>query len=215
MKPSIILDPASARALLNGRKTQVRMIAGRGRGVFPIGARIYGQEACAPGRMQDGREVLTDLGRAEFVAFADGWRRDRAGQGWQGVVPHDPNEMWVSAVRMPIWACRVMLEVRGKRTDRLQDISTQDLLAEGIQPILAGLLWQGARPLPGLHWSARRAFAAHWDVTHPVPGLRWADNPIVEVLDVALANQAFLPRATCSSSAAVPSTSASVRRLRS
>lgn len=206
MEPSIILDPASARALLDGRKTQVRVIAGRGLGPFPIGARVCGREACAPGRMQDGREVLTDLGRAEFVAFADGWRRDRAGQGWQGSVPHDPNELWVSAVHMSLWACRVMLAVKGRRTERLQDISTCDLRAEGIRPVLAGLLWRGPNPLPGLHWSARRAFAAHWDVTHPVPGLCWADNPIVEVLDVMVADQAFLPRSTCSSRATAPST---------
>lgn len=215
MEHSVILDPASARALLEQRKTQFRVIAGHMLGNVAPGERICGREACAPGRLQDGREILTDLQRAEFVAFADGWRQDRAGQGWQGAVPHDPNEMWISAVHMPAWACRVMLELRSVRSERLHAITANDLRAEGMVPTLGGLLWRGPKPLPGLYRTAQRAFAAHWDVTHPVPGLRWADNPQVLVLDVRLVGQAFLPRSTCSSSATAPSASASALRLRS
>lgn len=184
MEPSVILDPASARAILAGCKTQLRFDAGHVLGRLSPGARIFGHEACAPGRMQNGKEILTDLRRAQFVAFADGWRRDRAGQGWQGSVPHDPNEMWISAVHMPAWACRVVLELRSLRFEHLQDITRHDLRAEGVRPLLGGLLWRGPKPLPGLYRSARRAFAAHWDVTHPLPGARWAENPPVLVLDV-------------------------------
>lgn len=187
MQPSIILDPASARALLEGRKTQLRVISGHRLGQLLPGARIYGREACAPGRMQNGQEIFTRLDRAQFVVFADGWRRDRNGQGWQAKPPHDPNEMWISAMHMPSWACRVALELCSVRTEQLQDITRQALLSEGLAPVLGGLLWRGPKPVPGLYRSAQKAFAAHWDTTHPVPGLRWSDNPDVTVLEVKLA----------------------------
>ena len=186
MEHSVILDPASARALLNQRKTQLRLCAGHLLGNVAPGKRICGREACAPGRLQNGKEILTTLQRAEFVAFADGWRQDRAGHGWRGSKPHDPNEMWIGAVHMPAWACRIELELRSLRSEQLQAITAKDLSAEGVSLVLGGLLWRGPKPLPGLYRSARRAFAAHWDVTHPVPGLRWADNPQVLVLDVKL-----------------------------
>lgn len=187
MEHSVILDPASARAFMEQRKTQFRVSAGHVLGSLGPGRRILGREACAPGRLQNGKEILTNLQRAEFVAFADGWRQDRAGHGWQGSKLQDPNEMWISAVHMPAWACRVELELRTLRSEQLHAITAKDLSAEGVSPVLGGLLWRGPKPLPGLFRSARGAFAAHWDVTHPVPGLRWADNPQVLVLDVRLA----------------------------
>lgn len=152
------------------------------------GMHIYGREACAPGRRQDGRELLTGLARAEFVVFADGWRRDREGNGWQGKPPIDPNEMWIAAPHMPDWACRIVLELQGIRTERLHDITPEGLRADGLLSVLGGLMWRWPKPIPGLHLSARRAFAAQWDTTHPVAGLCWADNPEVLVLDVKLAD---------------------------
>jgi len=188
MEPSIILDPATARAFLDGRKSQIRVLAGHGLDGLRAGARLYGREASAPGRIHNGAELLTDLQRAEFVAFADGWRRDRHGHGWQAKPPRDPNEMWISAVHMPTWACRVVLEVVEVSAEHLHDISPAALRAEGLQPVLGGLLWRGPKPLPGIYRSARKAFAAHWDATHPLPGLRWADNPAVLALAVKLAD---------------------------
>ncbi len=215
MEPSLILDPASARGLLQGRKTQLRLVAGHRLGLLALGTHLYGREACAPGRMQDGRELLTGLARAEFVVFSDGWRRSRDGGGWQGKPPIDPNEMWIAAPHMPDWACRIVLKVQGTRTELLHDITPEGLRAEGLLPVLGGLMWRWPKPVPGLYFSARRAFAVHWDTTHHVPGLCWADNPRVLVLEVKLAGQAFLPRSACLSSAAEPSTSASRVRLRS
>lgn len=187
MEPSLILDPASARGLLQGHKTQLRVAAGHRLGELAQGARIYGREPCAPGRMQNGSELLTDLARADFVVFADGWRRVRDGTGWQGRPPLDPNEMWIGALHMPAWACRIVLELRDLRKEYLHDVTPDALRAEGLIPLIGGLLWHWPKPVPGLHLSARRAFAANWDITHPVPGLRWADNPQVLVLDVKLA----------------------------
>lgn len=184
MHPAITFDPASARALLQGRKTQVRLVAGHWLGSLLPGAIIYGHEACAPGRLQDGVELLTDLKRAEFVAFSDGWRRDRAGNGWQSRPPVDPNEKWIAAPHMPFWACRIKLELVSQRIEHLQDISPLDLRNEGLVSYLGGLLWRRPASRSKVHLSARKAFASCWDISHPVPGLRWADNPAVLVLTV-------------------------------
>ncbi|MBB3861469.1 hypothetical protein GGQ88_002753 [Novosphingobium hassiacum] len=184
MRPAITFDPASARALLEGRKTQVRLGAGHWLGRLEPGEIIFGHEACAPGRVQDGVELLTDIKRAEFVAFSDGWRRDRAGNGWQGRPLVDPNEKWIAAPHMPAWACRIRLELVSRRTEQLQDISLHDLTAEGLVSYLGGLLWRWPASGSKLHLSARKAFAACWDTSHPVPGLSWADNPAILVLTV-------------------------------
>jgi hypothetical protein len=79
----VIAGPAVARALLAGWQTRWRapltapfaLCAGR---------RLIVREACIPGRIRDGGEVMTDLARAEFVVFPDGWRRYRDGSGRSG-----------------------------------------------------------------------------------------------------------------------------------
>lgn len=181
---SLIADPAMARGLLDGTKTQHRLIAGSLlRGCAP-GDRVSVRESCIPGRIEEGGtgELATSLRKAEFMVFPDGWRQHRGGWGHVGTPPGDPDLPWTSAVHMPRWAMRMALIVEDVRVEPLQRIGRGDIRAEGARPVCGGLLWRWPKPVSGLWRNSRRAFAAYWDVNHATPGERWEDDPLVIVL---------------------------------
>lgn len=68
---------------------------------------------------------------------------------------------------LPSWASRITLEVTGVRMERLQDISDEDCLAEGIYPTRTGLY-------PG---SPRAAYQQLWDEINGSSS--WDANPWV------------------------------------
>jgi len=170
-----------AAALLAGRKTQMRVL-GRSplAGLVPKD-RIAVREACIAGRDVAGQVYSTSLAKAEFVIFADGWRRYRDGSGKAGRRPTDPDHHWISALQMPEWASRATLVIETVRTERLQEITRRDVRAEGAST-LWGLAWRWPKPVPGIHRTARRAFGRYWDILHTAPGERWQDDPLVAVL---------------------------------
>lgn len=79
---------------------------------------------------------------------------------------------WRPSIHMPRWASRITLEVMEVRVQRLQEISEEDAIAEGVKPI-AGERWIGVENKWG---TAKMAFRELWDsiygVKHP-----WASNP--------------------------------------
>lgn len=168
----VLADPAMARAILGGRQRQMRVpLAAPLAQQATEGAVIGLREACVPGRRRsDGREMATDRARAEFVAFADGWRRDRNGCQWRAEPPRDAAEKWLAALHMPTWATRAELVIERRHDARLQDLCAEDLVVEGYRSLLPVAFW------------SRRRFIRRWDVLHPQEGLRWADNPAVAVL---------------------------------
>ena len=114
---------------------------------------------------------------ADFVYTGDNTYVDRLGRWWKRKIP---------AIHMPRWASRILLEITDVRVQRVQDISEEDAIAEGIRELPLqerepGAGWC-ADPLgnPTLHYrTPRAAFAALWDSINEGRGFGWNANPWV------------------------------------
>lgn len=80
-------------------------------------------------------------------------------------------DKWRPSIFMPKWASRIELLLKGIRVQRLQDISWQDAIAEGIEPVLCA----AENPVD--------AFAGLWDSINAKRGYPWHTNPWVWALD--------------------------------
>lgn len=93
---------------------------------------------------------------------------------------------WKNKLFMPGWAARYFIEITAVRVERLQDISDEDCMKEGICPKLDGLLFVNevnniAYPTP------KRAYAA---LINEINGKgTWEKNPWVWVYDFELINK--------------------------
>jgi len=91
---------------------------------------------------------------------------------------------------MPHWAARIWLEITDVRVERLQDITPQDIIREGVS--LGAILGQ-----PGVSYSdlsdpaviarfptlLEISAAVYWDTQNTKRGYSWDDNPLVWVLE--------------------------------
>ena len=83
------------------------------------------------------------------------------------------------SIHMPRWASRITLEIAGVSVERLQAITPEDAVAEGLEcdERVPGC-W-----LPGYHEDPRDAFSEGWDqINGKRPGRDWAANPWVWVV---------------------------------
>lgn len=83
---------------------------------------------------------------------------------------------WRPSVHMPREACRLLLEITGVRVERLQLISDNDALAEGVQELNGRFTHNGGLTESR---SPAAAFARQWDDA----GGSWLSNPWVWVMD--------------------------------
>lgn len=87
---------------------------------------------------------------------------------------------WKPSIHMPRWAARLFLRVTEVRAERLQEITNDGAIAEGLarRPFLEQVQ---AYP-PGT--AERRAFSMLWDeINGEREGATWADNPWVWVIE--------------------------------
>lgn len=75
---------------------------------------------------------------------------------------------WRPGIHMPRWASRLTLEISGIRVERVQEISHEDVIAEG-------------GPF-GHSSTSDEDFAALWDSINEARGFGWQANPYVWVL---------------------------------
>lgn len=75
---------------------------------------------------------------------------------------------WKPSIHMPRWASRITLEITDVRVERVQDITEDDCVAEGLKLLQGGI---------------RRAYKILWDSINDKRGFGWDVNPWVWVVE--------------------------------
>jgi hypothetical protein len=103
---------------------------------------------------------------------------------------HPTEDKWKPSIHMPRKACRILLEITDIRIERLQDISEEDAIAEGVESRIgfAQMTWYKDYLTKVLNGdflgfdSAIKSFQSLWDSingkTYP-----WESNPWVWVIE--------------------------------
>jgi hypothetical protein len=99
----------------------------------------------------------------------------------------DGSLKWRPAIHMPRWASRTTMEITAVRVERLQDISLDDLIAEGLFGLWETQDWEYAciwRDAPNTSKKIyMKVLERFWDsINSKRPGCSWADNPWVWVV---------------------------------
>ncbi|USE78951.1 hypothetical protein NDR89_20150 [Cupriavidus gilardii] len=194
----ILFSGAMVRAIFDGRKTQTRRVAKEFAGRDDLDAilrRFPHQDGCPYGRPGDRlwvRETwqhenyplgpyepdCTVFYRADYLDDPLGPDLERSVDGIR--------RRWNPSIHMPRTACRLVLEVTGVRVERLQDISYEDAIAEGMfdpgtiestYPLTGETGEQLGRRLS----HPQRSFAILWEELNG-PGA-WDANPWVWVVE--------------------------------
>jgi hypothetical protein len=82
---------------------------------------------------------------------------------------------WRPSIFLPRWASRITLEITDVRVERLQDITQEDIAAEGFRAYTP-------EASPQLHGIAREQFAEGWNKINAKRGYSWDSNPWVWVI---------------------------------
>lgn len=92
---------------------------------------------------------------------------------------------WRPSIHMPRWVCRLLLEVKAVRVERLQEITAEDARAEGVSDRRN---WHpGPNTEPAVKLRGRPAllsnFRVLWDSINKKRGFSWESNPWVFVVE--------------------------------
>lgn len=200
----ILFSAPMIRAIFDGRKTQTRRVLDawcdeppavvedgvitafdedycsyRWPKTNAIGDRLWVREAWAPLSAL----IHNDPG-AQALADRAFYRADN------GTIDGEISR-WRPSIHMPRWASRITLDVSGVKIQRLQDISEEDAIAEGVEPLHGG--WfpygistfmttiQDGREVPAQYCaSARDSFQMLWNhLNGQKKRFSWEANPWV------------------------------------
>lgn len=181
----ILFSGPMVRAILAGTKTQTRRKVNVAKLEATRG--VAGKDSWQAGNIEDAdyrrmAELWSPYGIPadrlwvrETFAYTGQAINDQPGYVFRATDP-DWSTMegfkWKPSIYMPWWASRITLEIVSVRVERLQDISGDDCIAEGIDP----------SDVPGIgsDSSAIKAYAALWESINGAGS--WAANPWVWVI---------------------------------
>ena len=189
----MIFNAEMVRAILDGRKTQTRRpvkfpILDRNLGCELAGNELAGELAAGnylnsafgkPGHRIWVRETWTPESiDAEDGSYSPDYRATANGQPLDG--------RWTSAIHMPRWASRILLEITDVRVERLNSIHDVDAMREGIQNLTT--CSHADFGIPGVVNAQHpvRAFQLLWESIYGADN--WKANPWVWVIEFKVVN---------------------------
>ncbi|HEN3655744.1 TPA: hypothetical protein U5E37_003732 [Yersinia enterocolitica] len=180
----ILFNADMVNAILSGRKTQTRrIISEKTLHLFNVAAsagechplelcdersQSYYLEFCPLGKPGDQlwvRETFaTGLCTESTLAYRATHKTEDLEEGWGETIK------WTPSIHMPRWASRINRLITGVRVERLQDISEQDAMAEGVSA--------------NEHSPARYVFGSLWQSIYGADNPKsWQANPWVWVIE--------------------------------
>lgn len=110
----------------------------------------------------------------DAAVYREGWERSAPGR-------------WRPSIHMPRWASRITLEITDVRVQRLQEVSENDAMAEGVQLGAAPEDYTGDDVLDSdcgyfTPRSCREGFRSLWNTLNAERGYGWDVNPWVWAL---------------------------------
>lgn len=168
-------------AILEGRKTQTRRPVKKRQqphsGILETGIDVM------DGKLIGDDGVLYEIPCPYGVPGDRLWVRETWAEMDDGAIIYRANYVagagsmkWTPSIHMPRWASRITLEVTGVRIERVQEISEEDAMAEGVWCELYGVP-EDAAPEP------REIFETSWDEIYAQRGYSWKANPWVWVVE--------------------------------
>ena len=194
MKPIIFSTPM-VQAILDGRKTQTRRVI-KDKDItnnfdIDVDGSAYAYIDQATGDSYP-PTAIAKYQVGDILWVREAWGRDESGEYVYrtnyGTTEDDsfPPSMfkWKPSIHMPREAARIFLQVANVRVERLQEITEEDAIAEGVgdpydyqspeyydQPHMRGLEIN------------KSAFAGLWDSLNEKRGYGWRTNPWVWVIE--------------------------------
>lgn len=184
----ILFSGPMVRAILEGRKTMTRRVAHiDGTGPWIGGIMAFHQKSLSkpykltesgkfypakcpygqPGDLMWVREAFLVEHHCRYGKDPEPYTVYKADGGY--------SYCWKPSIFMPRWASRLTLEIVSVRVERLQDISNEDIQAEGTENL---------HPLGGINtYQWRDQFRFLWDSINAKRGYGWDANPWVWVVE--------------------------------
>ena len=188
-KPILFSGPM-VRAILDGRKTQTRRVVkpqpayvnSLGIPFWPGGKGPVDYRLCPHGAEGD-RLWVKETHRFDGIDQRIGVREKRIEElSYRADMEGDPSCddcAWRPSIFMPRWASRITLEIVSVRVERLQDISEEDAIAEGVTVHMDAVIT--AATIPGVKGPAYLEYFDLWESING-PG-SWDANPWVWVIE--------------------------------
>ncbi|EIL99106.1 hypothetical protein [Rhodanobacter thiooxydans] len=173
----ILFSAPMVRAILEGRKTVTRRIAKGVHFVHAVAGEALksadsagGRIPCPYGQPGDRLWVREAFGYEFDTPLGTNAPPDRV--IYRADAKHAGKVGWSPSIHMPRTASRITLEVTGVRVERLQAISEDDAIAEGIHTVQIGSGYRDSYSATPVTWADAVEQAA---VTHEDPRLAFRD----------------------------------------